>query len=108
MPFMVSLAAAPVVALGLGLAAVRLFPLPRRGPPATASIDGARVVAADRASGKATLFCTSSSWANDLAAEHGAKPRPCGRKNRAYWSLALSGMISTPLVYFVVWLAQNR
>jgi hypothetical protein len=84
-----------LLAMGVGVAIERLFPPARPSAPATASVDGARVVAVEGT--RARLFCTHGAWAAELAAAQGAMPAPRVRANRIAWTMAPAALLAVPV-----------
>lgn len=95
LPLPVSLAAGVLLALGVGVAIERLVPPARPSAPATASVDGARVVALEGA--RAILFCTNRAWAAELANAQDAEPVARVRANRLAWTMAPAALFAVPV-----------
>ncbi len=96
-----ALAVGVVGALAGAVALQLVWPIRKRIAPATATIDGARVVGARGED--VTLFCTHPTWAADLARAHGTTPVAKKRAYRALYRLTAHALLVAPVVATVAW-----
>jgi hypothetical protein len=105
LPLVVACALAVGVAVAGTVGFLVLVPVQKFPAPASATIDGARLVKV--AGDRATLFCTNEAWAADLAAAHGSVPARKTRPNHSVFVIPRYAVFAAPVVAVFAWLGAN-